>query len=48
MMQIMNLVKYKHFLWAPKMKKVRELEKKMKEKEFKEKNLIDIEKKLGR
>ena len=30
------------------MKKVRELEKKMKEKEFKEKNLIDIEKKLGR
>ena len=30
------------------MKKVRELEKKMKEKEFKEKNLIDMEKKLGR
>ena len=30
------------------MKKVRELEKEMKEKELKEKNLIDIEKKLGR
>ena len=26
----MNLVKYKHVLWAPKMKKVRELEKEMK------------------
>ena len=30
------------------MKKVRGLEKEMKEKELKEKNLIDIEKKLGR